>query len=138
MLWQSKQLFEQQIASRAKNNPKAFWSHTRRKSKTKCDVAPLLSNINHRNSLKFDEEEKANILQNQFSSMFTHEPKGDITRIASRNDSSISGLYVTEEMVLNQLTNLNVNKSCGPDEVHPCILQNWLITQQDQSRFSST
>ena len=25
-------------------------------------------------------------------------------------------------MVLNQLTNLNVNKSCGPDKVHPRIL----------------
>ena len=25
-------------------------------------------------------------------------------------------------MVLNQLTNLNVNKSCGPDEVHLRIL----------------
>ena len=81
-----------------------------------------LSNINDTNSLKFDDEEKVNILQNQFSSVFTHEPEGDIPRIASRTDSSISGLYVTEEMVLNQLTNLNVNKSCGPDEVHPRIL----------------
>ena len=67
----------------------------------------------------FDDEEKANILQSQFSSMFTHAPEGDIPRITSRTDSSISGLYVTEVMVLNQLTNLDVNKSCGPDEVHP-------------------
>ena len=88
MLRQSKKLFEQQIALRVKNNPIAFWSHTRRKLKTKCGVAPLLSNINDTNSLKFDDEEKANILQNQF----THEPEGDIPRIASRTDSSISGL----------------------------------------------
>ena len=92
MLRQSKKLFEQQIALRAKINPKAFWSHTGRKLKTKCGVAPLLSNINDKNSLKFDDEEKVNILQNQFSSVFTHEPEGDIPRIASRTDSSISGL----------------------------------------------
>ena len=85
-------------------------------------MGSLLSNINDTNSLKFDDEEKANILQNQFSSVFTHEPEGDIPRIASRTDSSISGLYVTEEMVLNQLTYSNVNKSCGSDEVHPRIL----------------
>ena len=86
MLRQSKKLFEQQIALRAKNNTKAFWSHTWRKLKTKCGVAPLLSTINDTNSLKFDDEEKANILQNQFSSVFTHEPEGDIPRIASRTD----------------------------------------------------
>ena len=90
--------------------------------KSKCGVAPLPSNINDKNSLKFDDEEKANILQNQFSSVFTHEPEGDIPRIANRTDSSISGLYVTEEIVLNELTNLNVNKSRGSDEVHPRML----------------
>ena len=95
MLRQSKKLFVQQIALRAKNIPKA-WSHTRRKLKIKCGVAPLLSKINDKNSQKFDDEEKANILQNQFSSVFTHEPEGKIPRIASRTDSSISGLYVTE------------------------------------------
>ena len=101
MLRQSKKLFEQESALRAKCNPIAFRSQTRRTLKTKCGVAPLLSNINNKNSLKFDDQEKANILQNQFSSVFTHEPECDMPRIASRTDSSISGLYVTEEMVLN-------------------------------------
>ena len=122
MLRHSKKLFEQEIALQAKNNPKAFWSHTRRKLKTKCGVAPLLTNSNDKNSLKFNDQDKANILQNQFSSVFTHEPEGEIPRIASRTDSRISNLYVTEEMVLNQLTKLNVNKSCGPDEIHPRML----------------
>ena len=78
--------------------------------------------LSHKISLKFDDQEKTNILQNQFSIVFIHEPEGDMPHIARRTDSSISVLYVTEEMVLNQLTNLNVNKSCGPDEIHPRIL----------------
>ena len=82
----------------------------------------MLTNSNDKNSLKFNDQDKANILQNQFSSVFTHEPEGDIPRIASRTDSRIPNLYVTEEMVLNQLTKLNVNKSCGPDEIHPRML----------------
>ena len=29
---------------------------------------------------------------------------------------------MTEEMVRLHLSKINVNKSCGPDEVHPCML----------------
>ena len=84
-------------------------------------MTPLLSNNNDKNSPKFDDQMKTNILQNQFSNVFTHEPESDIPRIESRTDSSISGLR-NKEMVLNQLTNLNVNKSCGPGEVHRRML----------------
>ena len=55
ILRQSKKLFEQGIALQAKSNPKAFWSHTRRKLKTKCGVAPLLSNTNDKHRLKVDD-----------------------------------------------------------------------------------
>ena len=42
---------------------KQYKNLQRRKLKTKCGVAPVLSNINDTNSLKLDDEEKANILQ---------------------------------------------------------------------------
>ena len=48
----------------AESNPKAFWSHTRSILKIKCGVDQLLSTTNDKNSLKFDDQEKANILQN--------------------------------------------------------------------------
>ena len=108
------------IAQRSKSNPKAFWSHCRRKLKTKCSVAPLLANIKDKDSLRFSDEEKANMLQKKFSSVFTKEP-GDTIPTLTRS-SIISELHVAEEMVRLHLSMINVNKSCGPDEVHPRML----------------
>ena len=122
LLRKSKRSFEKNIASQSKHNPKAFWNHTRRKLKTKCGVAPLLSNLKDKNSLKYNDEEKANILQDQFSSVFIKEPDGAIPTISNRTDSYITNLHVTEEMVLTELSTLNPNKSCGPENIHPRML----------------
>ena len=68
LLRKAKRTFEKNIAEQAKSNPKAFWSHTRSKLKTKSGVAPLLENPKDPKSLKFNDVDKANILQRQFSS----------------------------------------------------------------------
>ena len=90
--------------------------------KKKCSVAPLLADIKDKDSLRFTDEDKANILQKRFSSVFTKEPEGTIPTITKRTNSVISELRVTEEMVRLHLSKINVNKSCGPDEVHPRML----------------
>ena len=54
---------ETKVEKVRKSNAKAFWSHTRRKLKTKCSVAPLLEDVKNKSSLKFKDKEKANILQ---------------------------------------------------------------------------
>ena len=73
-------------------------------------------------SLRFSDEEKANILQKQFSSVSAKELEGTILTITRRTNSAISELHVTEEMVRLHISKINVNKSCGPDEVHPRML----------------
>ena len=67
LLRKAKISFEREIAQQSKTNPKVFWSHARRKLKTKSVVAPLLSNPKDKVSIKFDDAEKANILLHQFS-----------------------------------------------------------------------
>ena len=62
---------EKNIAQQAKCNPKAFWSHIRSKLKTKSGIAPLIAKDNTK---KYTDLEKANILQDQYSSLFTNEP----------------------------------------------------------------
>ena len=64
----------------------------------------------------------ANILQKQFSRAFTREPEGDIPSLQKRTESEISYFDVTVEMVQYELKKLNINKSCGPDEIHPRLL----------------
>ena len=103
-----------------KVTPKSFWWYIRHKLKTKTGVAPLLGDNEDPWSTKF--EDKANIIQRQFSSVFTREPDTDIPKLDKKTDESISTLFVTDQMVRDEILKLNVNKSCGPDNVHPRLL----------------
>ena len=70
MIRKSKREFERNIGIQSKSNPKIFWSRVRSKFKTKTGVAPLLQDEKDEISTKFDDKEKANVLQKQFVSVF--------------------------------------------------------------------
>ena len=122
LLRKGKRKLEREIALKAKSNPKAFWMHTRRSLKSKTGIAPLLEDPKNKDSMKFDDDEKASILLTQFSSVFTHETGGEIPRIDTRTEKNISDFRVEVEIVLKELKGLNEYKSCGPDELHPRLL----------------
>ena len=122
MMRQEKRIFERGIGLQCKNNPKVFWSHVRNKLKTKSGVAPLLENVKDKKSVKFDDRDKANILQRQFCNVFTREPEAEIPTIKKRTNASIVNIHVTKDMACEKILKLNVNKPCGPDEIHPLIL----------------
>ena len=117
-----KRKFEQEIAREGKFKPKLFWSHARRKLKTKVGVAPLLIDANDKDSLAFDDKVKANILQDQFASVFTREPHQNIPYFEVRSQTKISSIVFPVEAVEKKLKNLNANKSPGPDELHPRLI----------------
>ena len=71
MIRKSKREFERNIGIQLKSKPKISCSHVRSKLKTKTSVAPLLQDEKNETSSKFDDKEKANILQKQFVSAFT-------------------------------------------------------------------
>ena len=113
---------EKYIADASNTNPKMFWSHVRNKLKTRTGVAPLLENINDEKSMKFTDEEKANILQDQFSSVFTKEPEGESPTLEKKTNKTITNISITDCQVRDEIRKLNVSKSCGPDEIHPRLL----------------
>ena len=96
--------------------------HTRRHLKTKSGIAPLLDDPKNKDSMKFDDEEKASILLKQFSSVFTRETDEEVPRITSRTEKVVSDFKVELEMVIQELKGLNEYKSSGPDELHPRLL----------------
>ena len=63
MICKSKREFERNIGIHSKSIPKICWPHVRSKLKTKTCVAPLLQDEKDETSTKFDDKEKANILQ---------------------------------------------------------------------------
>ena len=124
LIRKSKRSFEKGIASRGKSNPKEFWKYVRKKLKTKSGVSPMLQNVKDPDSLKFDDKDKANILQKQFSSVFTKEQSDNLPTLEMRTDKKIEHLHITEEMVRKEILTLNINKSSGPDEICPIMLIN--------------
>ena len=57
---------EKKIAEQAKKNQKLFWSHTRRKMKTKQGIAPLFQDKKNKDSLKFEDREKPKFCNTSF------------------------------------------------------------------------
>ena len=115
-------MFEKGIGEKCRSDPKLFWGHVCSRLKTKSGVAPLLKDVKDKNSAQFDDVEKANILQDQFSSVFTREPEGETPSLNKRTGASIGNLQISYKIVQEEINNLNVNKSCRPDEVQPRML----------------
>ena len=109
---------EKGILLEAKINPKAFWAHAKRKLKTKVGVAPLLSDPTNKESLKFEDSEKANILKEQLSSVFTKEPGGNIPRMSIEHPRF--GYHEGNGKETDRC--LNPNKSIGPDGMHAKLI----------------
>ena len=117
MIRKSKREFERNIGIQSKSNQKIFWSHVRSKLKTKTGVVPLLQDEKDETSTKFDDKQKANILQKQFFSNFTKEPNTEVPVLDKKTEVNLPNIIITEEMVRNEILKLNVNKSCGPDGI---------------------
>ena len=122
LMRKAKRNFEKDIANNSKQNPKAFWSCIRSKLKTKAGVGPLLEKADDKTSIRFDDKAKADILQDQFCSVFTQEPESTLPSFPTRTNEMLDKIEVTEELVRNMILLMNLNKSCGPDEIHPRML----------------
>ena len=112
--------FEHKLAREIKENVKAFWKYINRNKKRKNKI-PVLKKP--KGGLACSDEEKANALNNQFSSVFTleHTPPPDMKRKDVTN--LLTKITISEEDILKKLNNLRTDKSMGPDNVHPFILK---------------
>ena len=58
-----------------------------------------------------------NILNSQFSSVFTKEDLKNIPEMGSDPTPGLGPLIISEQGVLEPLSSLNPNKACGPDQI---------------------
>ena len=112
--------YEEKLATDIKANPKSFWRHVSAKSPNRHTIPDLKhSGVTHSSPI-----DKANLLNVQFASAFTTQSCPTIPAAPSHSVSTpMPSLLVTEEMVLSSLDKLDVNKSKGPDGLHPRLLQ---------------
>ena len=73
-----------------------------------------------------EDGDKANILNDFFSSVLTTEDMSNIPNILPSNKSNgkfVTNLVIKESQVKDKFSNLNPNKSPGPDTLYPRLLK---------------
>ena len=97
-----------------------FWSFIKQKRKDSCSVAPLRKE----GVLISDAVGKANILNEQYCSVFNPDNRGSEPAKDTSQTSDMPDIQVTQEGVEKMLRGLKINKAAGPDQISPCVLKN--------------
>ena len=106
------------ISSICSDSPKRFWSYIK---SLKIDTIGIPT-LTKDNRLESDNKLKAEILNNQFKSVFTSE-NTNLPQEPNTNIPAMPDIIITTEGVAKLLHGLNPNKATGPDEVPAKILQ---------------
>ena len=104
----------------AKINPKAFFQYVSSKTTNREPIANL---VDAEGNLTASEQEKAEVLKDFFSSVFTREPGNFVPDFSTTSSTVINTVNITVESMLKKLQSLNPCKSPGPDGLHPKILK---------------
>ena len=118
----AKKKYQKGLAASIKTSPKSFWSHVKEETKSKSTIGDLRDKDG---DLKTEDQEKANILNDFFSSVFTVEGNSELPDFEQKvkDEDFINQIEINAVKVLKQLKSLNVSKSCGPNNCHPFFLK---------------
>ena len=116
---EAKKQRQRKIADDVKDNPKRFW----REVNTNTKYKPSISDLQTAEGLTESNTEKAAVLSDYFSEVFTDEPIGPLNKIPSFCNCQMREIDITSSKVATELRKLDTNKSPGPDSVHPRILK---------------
>ena len=100
--------------------PKRLWSFIKSKRTDSYGVAPL-----KRDGIAYsDARMMANVLNNQFTSVFTSkDPLQPLPDLGPNPHPAVSDITITQEGVQKLLCHLNPHKATGPDQVSPGLLK---------------
>ena len=116
----NRQYIETTINEAYTSNNKRFWSYVKSKGQESSGIPPLKSKDGF---LKSDSYNKAEILNEQFRSVFTEE---DLTNIPDKGQSPfipMKNILITNQGVLKLLQNLKTSKATGPDSIPAYLLK---------------
>ena len=112
--------FERNISQQIRTNNKLFWRYVNSQRQSKASIPDLQRPDG---TMATTDSDKAEILNNQFVSVFTNENISNIPEFDPIPvQSTLNKIQITPATVKKKLSKLRTDKSCGPDGVHPLIL----------------
>jgi len=99
----------------ATNNTRPFWKYVKSQRQDNFGIPPLKRD----GVLHTDSQTKADIMLDEFKSVFTREDTSHLPQLGGTAYPSISGLTIHEAGVAKLLSQLDPNKASGPDGI-PC------------------
>eukprot|EP00061_Rhincodon_typus_P012566 g38384.t1 len=115
--------YETKIAQNIKTNSKSFCKYIKQKGEAKVNSDPL---ENEKGDLIIGNEEIAEALNRYFVSVFTVEDMNNMPVIDDKETKAGEDLHmviIMKEVVLDKLMELKLDKSPGPDGMHPRVLK---------------
>ncbi len=116
---------QNKVALEVKSNPKKFWAYVNNKTKMKDKIGELeIIGMNGQQKIAVNDQDKAEALNSFFSSVFTREPDEEFEEMVLGKPviQPMVDIEISLQEVQEKLKKINVNKSSGPDEIHPRIL----------------
>ena len=101
-------------------NSKPFWRYIKSQRQDRCGVSPLL----HASQLHSDSRRKAEILNQQFCSVFTDEDTTNMPKLEGPPTTPMNNIENTQSRITKLLSELNVDKAPGPDELPNLLFKN--------------
>lgn len=115
----SKIEYERELAN-DKKNPKRLFSYINQHQKVKEQINSIKTSDGE---ITTDATRIANVLNQQFQSVFVREGDEELPNFESRTNSKLENINIYAEDVAKKLEALNENKSAGADKLHPYVLK---------------
>jgi hypothetical protein len=115
--------YELDLVHKASKNPKILYNYINSQQSVKDSIKALKRQDGE---ITHDQKEIADILNTNFQDVFVREDDGQLPSFESRTNETFNMVPqdIKYEDVLNRLKNLEENKSCGVDKLHPTLLKN--------------
>ena len=120
LLRKAKSKYEERLVDRVKSEPKRLFKYIRSQQK----VRPAISQLACGGRLAESDEEKAEILQEFFTSVFVEEGHGELPDFPTFHQGNvIDDADFSARDVKLELENLKIDKAAGPDEIPSIVLK---------------
>ena len=116
----AKRAYENKLAKGIRHNKRTFFRYVNSKLTVRPEITEMKNELGE---LFGNDKAICDILGKYFNSVYLPQSNDTMPEMEVLCEQEIQDIQITREAVQKKLEKLNVTKSCGPDNMHPFVLQ---------------